>query len=276
MNCDYPDASELVGYDIMRIVSQAPGDCSTTLLPENPVQNSEYLAGQTSVSTSPVFIDSGLTNGVTYCYRVHAFDAAYNFSRSEPPPGPYACTPADTQPPATPTITLPITYSQTSCSPSWGAVTDNDPVTYTLYRCNNTPDSCAAGSFTNLTGDPSVTPCAENPATCRKDTGVSGNHFYTYCVTAKDAAAAPNESGIIGGANASINSPNCWLCDTWPVPDPPTGVRAARETELPASNFGARINFTKSTDDDEPDWVTTHITVRIPPATWRRVARNAH
>lgn len=81
-SCDYPDNLQLSGYKVMRSTSSAvpsPGEAVPVL--------------SLGTSSNPTAIDTGLTNGITYYYRVYGINGACLFSRAEPVPAAVACTP---------------------------------------------------------------------------------------------------------------------------------------------------------------------------------------
>ncbi len=131
---------------------------------------------QVASPTTTSFVDTGLTAGTSYSYRVRATDAAANL-------GPYSAvatattqTAADTQPPTapgTPTLTV---NSSSQIALAWTAATDNVGVTgYFVERCAGV--SCT--TFAQI---------AAPTALSYTDSSVAASTTYSYRVRATDAA----------------------------------------------------------------------------------------
>jgi len=140
--------------------------------------------------TTPRYVDSGLTSGVTYRYAVTAFDAAGNESaRSLVVPATTVLSTDLTPPSAPPALTATATDS-TTVKLTWAASTDNVAVTkYNLRRDGNpTPIATLTGlTFTDRLLTPGAT--------------------YTYVVSAVDRVG--NESDMSAPASATPLRTRC-------------------------------------------------------------------
>ncbi|MFC1474835.1 dockerin type I domain-containing protein [bacterium] len=259
-DCDFPSPDRVVGYYIMR--AESPGsDCTGVTVDTNPVTDSMgHLVGtEPHGPGTPSFTDSGLTNGTTYCYRVHAFDFANIFSREEPPPDPVPCTPQDTLAPDPPDIDeADLAESDLVCTIAWHAVSDPNDVTYNVYRCTGDTDTCTSeNDFT----DEVLSGSTELQVVDVTDDMVE----YTYCVTATDAAS--NESAKVTGASAA-GSVNCVQCLAV-TPPPPLPVVYAQTvggcggggveiwwTDSPGDGGGGSYNIYSCTDNITVDPAT--------------------
>ncbi|MDH5545078.1 MAG: chitobiase/beta-hexosaminidase C-terminal domain-containing protein [Gammaproteobacteria bacterium] len=95
------------------------------------VYRDDVLLGATPY---PVFVDSGLTSGVQYCYVVEAVDGAGNRSEKSAEACVTAQNDNDTQAPA-PISQLSVTsHTSSSLSLQWTASPSNDVRAYTIYR----------------------------------------------------------------------------------------------------------------------------------------------
>jgi len=233
--CDYPTPGELVGYKIMRAPA-INGGCAQLPNPNGAIPIRTVSAGgETS------YTDSGahLTNGVAYCYRVYAYNMFDKFSRWTPAPatsGPVVCVPQDITPPEKPRMNTPLEFDVFSCSPAWSAVSDKNPVTYDVHRCEGDLATCnSAAKFSKINSSPLT-------VLNYMDESVTSDAQYVYCVTAKDPSG--NQSAVYGAQNA----PNCGYCDG-PGEKclPPVAVEGF---EIPPTYYGARAGWTNSADDD--------------------------
>ena len=236
-DCNFPATSELMGYYVMR--SEAIGGSCLNI----PVPSPSYgtPAGFAPISYDPAFTDDGLTNGMQYCYRVHAYNAYNYFSRNEPVPSPVSCIPGDIQPPDKPEIVVPVAFTNSTCTPEWSEVEDDDTVTYNVYRCEGTEAQCNDSSkFLHLGSEQQLYSCEDTTDTQCEDWALSPDTQYVYCITAKDAI--PNESDIYD----SKDTINCAPCMATSKCVPPTGVIAG---EKGPNYYGFDVYWTKSSSD---------------------------
>jgi len=234
-NCDYPEPHELVGYKIMRAPA-VQGDCAQTPDPGSGTPIKIVSAGgETS------YTDSGalLENGIAYCYRVYAYNMYDRYSRETPAPasaGPVVCVPPeDPIPPAKPVMTQPVAFDMFSCSPAWSEVSDKNPVTYDVHRCEGNLATCdSAAKFSKINASPMT-------ALNYIDESVTTNTEYVYCATAMDPIG--NASSVYTASDIS----NCGYCLPSDKCLPPTAVEAF---ETAPTYYGARAGWTNSADDD--------------------------
>ena len=119
--------------------------------------------------TGTSYIDSGLTPGTTYQYRVRAFDAAGNLSAYTAPLSVVTLTGGDTTPPTAPTNLQLVSKTSVTVTISWTASTDNVGVVgYQVLRGGSPIGTVAGTGFT----DQNLTPGTQ----------------YVYTVRAYDAA----------------------------------------------------------------------------------------
>ncbi|WP_051277284.1 Ig-like domain-containing protein [Marmoricola sp. URHB0036] len=160
---------------------------------------------------SDTLVEDGLDDGVTYYYRVIAYDAAANTST---PSDPVAVTTPDVTAPTTP-VNLKAVSAPTSVALTWSAATDNVGVAnYVVYR-DGLPQATLNGTTTSWT-----------------DTAPVGTTLHRYRVMARDAAG--NASGL---SNEVARS----LADTTP-PTAPTRLTGS------LSGGTVRLTWTASTD----------------------------
>ncbi len=126
----------------------------------------------TATTTSPDYLDTGLTDGTTYSYRITAVDQSGSESLESPPSSVVSATPRFTTPPAAPE-NLVATAGNEQNTLSWSANTDPRFDYYAIYREN--PE----GSWPS-------TPLTTTKSTEYTDTEVIGGTQYTYRVTAVD------------------------------------------------------------------------------------------
>lgn len=140
-------------------------DAGVTVTPSNPIV------------TGTMSADSGLSQGVQYCYTVTAYDAAGNASTAS---ASKCATIADSTAPTTPTNVTATATSTSAITVSWTASTDNVGVTgYDVYRGTTKVGSSVTGiSF--------------------GDSGLSAGTKYCYTVQARDAA------GNVSAASSSM------------------------------------------------------------------------
>jgi fibronectin type 3 domain-containing protein len=141
----------------------------------------------TAESTSPVFTDTGLTDGTTYAYRVTAIDHAGSEYVESGTSAVVTATPRDITPPADPTG-LTATGGNEQNALVWTANTEPDLDHYAVYRQN--PD-----------GTWPTAPVATTTTTAYTDTQVLGGTEYTYRITALDHNG--NESASSAQASAT-------------------------------------------------------------------------
>src|SRR5262249_31069129 len=131
---------------------------------------------QIAAPSTTSFIDTGLTPGTTYLYRVRATDAAGNLS-GYAGPATTTTTAPDTQNPSAPTALGATAASGTQVNLAWTASTDNVGVTgYRIERCQGA--SCTTFAQVGTTSG----------ATTFSDTGLTSVTSYSYRVRATDAA----------------------------------------------------------------------------------------
>ncbi len=168
-------------------------------------------AGTTSYS------DTGLSTGITYTYRVAAYDAAGNASAQSSPASATTLGGADTQAPTVPSGLAASAVSASQINLTWNASTDNVGVVgYRIYR-NGSLAATASG-------------------TSYSDTGLSASTTYTYNVAAYDAA------GNASAQSSSASATTLGGADTQ-APTVPAGLAA---TAVSAS----QINLTWSASTD--------------------------
>ena len=177
-----------------------------------------YRGGVLVASPStPYHVDTGLTNGTTYTYKVAAVDGAGNVSaQSAPVTGtPVAPVVPDTTAPSAPG-SLVGTAGTGSASLSWTASTDNVGVTgYRVYRGGVLVGSPVGPSYT--------------------DTGLTNGTPYAYTVKAIDAA---------GNLSAASNQVTVTPGDTQ-APTVPTGLTLVKN----ASQHSITFSWTAATDN---------------------------
>ena len=133
------------------------------------------LVGQVE-APSTSFVDTGLTNGSSYFYKVSALDSAANES---PLSAPANATPIDNLAPATPTgfaAAAHVTTTGGEIALSWSANSEADVVKYRLYRATS-----ASGPFAAIADVSS--------GTSYTDSGLANGTTYYYEIAAVDANA---------------------------------------------------------------------------------------
>lgn len=229
-NPSNPNNGDLDKYAIMS-TKFGDGDPGTNPMVINPT-------GTANKASSPSYTHEGLTNGDTYQYYVIAYDSNKKFSL--PQASITNCTPEDITPPDKPAdVAVVLGNDNTTCDLSWSAVADDDVLSYSVHRCDDTIANCTAiGQFPATWGDGLGIPYTDITDLELSDFDVdltSGS--YTYCVTAKDPS--DNETDIIG-------TTNCAMCSTSVVElttDPPTGVSAVAYA---SPNYGVKVTYTNS------------------------------
>jgi Protein of unknown function (DUF4038)/Concanavalin A-like lectin/glucanases superfamily/Putative collagen-binding domain of a collagenase/Fibronectin type III domain len=148
-------------------------------------------AGHASAGQPASYIDTSVSAGVSYSYRVRAIDAASNLS-------PYSNVATavvgtlDTQPPSAPGSLSAASAAPGQINLSWSASTDNVAVTgYAVERC---PGS-GCSSFSQIASVTGIT---------YHDGGLSSSTTYTYRVRAFDAAS--NLSAYSNTASATTSA----------------------------------------------------------------------
>jgi chitodextrinase len=157
------------------------------------------IALTTTATTS--FAHTGLAAGITYNYRVSAYDAAGNNSAWTATPVTVTTPPApDTQAPTVPTGMTATAVSPTQINLSWTASTDNVGIAgYRVYR----------------TG---VLLATLGAVTTYQNTGLAASTTYSYTVQAVDAAGNASAQSASASANTQATG------DTTP-PSVPTGLK---------------------------------------------------
>jgi YD repeat-containing protein len=150
---------------------------------------------QIAVTASTSYPDTTLSSGVTYQYRVRAYDGAGNNSGYS---NTVAVTTPDTVAPSTPSGLAAAAPSSNSVNLTWTGSTDNIAVTgYKVYRGGTQIGTASATNYTDNT--------------------VVGSTAYNYTVAAYDAA---------GNTSATSNTAPVTTPDTIP-PGVPTGLSAS-------------------------------------------------
>jgi YD repeat-containing protein len=149
---------------------------------------------QIAVNSDASYQDVALSAGVTYRYRVRAYDGAGNDSGYS---NTATATTTDTVAPSAPTGLAATAPTSSSVNLTWTASTDNVAVTgYKVYRGGTQIGTTSATSYT--------------------DNSVAGSTAYTYWVSAYDAA---------GNDSAQSNASTVTTPDTL-APSVPTGLSA--------------------------------------------------
>lgn len=152
-----------------------------------------------STGTATTFSDITAQPATTYTYTVVAFDAAGNVS--QPSNTATVTTPADTQPPSTPTGLTGAASIGTRVDLTWNPATDDTGVAgYTVYR---------NGSVIATTTGPN--------ATAYSDTTVSPSTTYSYAVDAFDTAG--NHSPQSAAVNVTTPATTTHTITLTPVAD---------------------------------------------------------
>jgi chitodextrinase len=170
-------------------------------------------------TTGTSFQHTGLTAGVTYNYRVSAYDASGNGSAWTATPVAVTIPVPDTTPPTVPTGLTATAVSPTQINLSWIASTDNVGVTGYYVYLNDVA-------------------LARTTGTSFQHTGLSAGVTYNYRVSAYDAA---------GNGSAWTATP---VAVTIPVPDttPPTVPTGLTGTAVSSSQIN--LSWNASTDPD--------------------------
>lgn len=196
------DSNGVYGYSVERCAGSA---CSN------------FAQFADAVSTTS-YSDVGLSSGVTYRYRVRAFDPAFNYSAYS---SVISATTLDTQAPTSPGGLTASAVSQAQINLSWSTSSDNVAVTgYAVERCQGA--GCA--NFTQV---------ATTTTTSYSSTGLAAAASYSFRIRAYDAI--PNYSGY--SATASATTP-----DTQ-APTSPVGFTASAASQ-------AQINLSWSASSD--------------------------
>ena len=198
-------------------------------------QNEDGSWPNTPVATiaSPEYGESGLTDGMTYAYRVVAVDR--NGEESVPSAAVRA-TPADTTAPPAPEELTAQSGLEERAYMSWVADTEADFSHYAIYREN------AEGTWPD-------TPLATSTTPVFTDTGLADGATYNYRVTAVDVYG--NESAPSGAVSATPR-------DTTP-PSAPAGVAAI------AGNENVELSWAAN---PEPDLSRYKIYKQGPEGNW--------
>jgi chitodextrinase len=141
-------------------------------------RNGSRLITKTPI-TGTSYLDSGLSEGMTYTYSVVAYDAAGNLSSATPAIS--VETTFDVQPPSAPQGLTATAVSPTEIDLTWQPSTDNEEVSgYYLYRNNTKIASVASTSY--------------------NDIGLTAGTTYGYSVYAYDEAGNVSVQGPNAGA----------------------------------------------------------------------------
>jgi outer membrane protein assembly factor BamB len=144
------------------------------------------------------YIDSSVTNGLTYYYKIKAFDQTGNISDTS---NQAIGNPRDVTPPSTPQ-NLTATPGDQQVILRWSQNTESDLHKYNIYRDTSSPANTLIDS---VVGSP--------PDTFYVDMAVVNNITYYYRITAVDIVG--NESGF---SNEVVTTPpnNCLADSPWP------------------------------------------------------------
>ncbi|MCP4712898.1 MAG: hypothetical protein GY869_30085, partial [Planctomycetes bacterium] len=186
LNWDRNIEPDLHKYNIYRDTSSTP----TTLV-------------DSVVAASPpdtFFVDTGLTNGQIYYYRITAVDSAGNASGYS---NEVSETPVDETPPADPQ-NLNATAGDEQIDLDWDANSEPDLTKYRIYRDTVSPATTLVDS---VVGAP--------PVALYPDTGLINGQIYYYRITAVDNA---------GNASGYSNEVSETPVDTTPPADPQNPV----------------------------------------------------
>lgn len=175
---------------------------------------------QIATTTTPSYVNTGLTPSTTYAYSVAAYDLAGNVSALSvtvnvtTPSTP----PVDTTAPSVPAGVVAVAVSTTQINLTWSASTDNVGVAgYRVLRNGTQIATTTSATYSN--------------------TGLNPSTSYTYTVSAYDLAG--NVSAVSLPASATTLTPP----DTT-APSVPTGL-----TAVPASATVINLSWTASTDN---------------------------
>ena len=195
--------------DLSWIASTETGGSISDFLVERCLGASCTNFAQIGTSVGTSYIDTGLTTGSTYNYRVRAMDAASNVGPYSNMASATAVTP-DTQPPTAPSNPTATAASSSQINLSWTASTDNVGVTgYYIERCQGA--GCTL--FFRI---------AVSSGTTYSDTGLGASTTYEYRVRATDAAGNLSPySNIVSGTTLANGAPNFTLSAS------PSGVSVA-------------------------------------------------
>lgn len=223
-NCNNPGSENLIGYKIMReVATPVPSPYDATAI------------GTVPVSSSREFVNTGLANGTTYYYSVYGMDGSMNYSTGAGKLE-VQCKPQRTAPPDRPSG-LSMDSAATTCTSYWNEVTDQDMLTYNVYRCDGNLATCNNSSKYTSVKDG----VRKEEGLTYPDYEVTTGNTYTYCITAKteDIESAVYTAG---------NTVNCAVCVAREETAGPTQVTAAVPSG--AACGSVNIHFVKSTDDN--------------------------
>ena len=173
------------------------------LLERSPDGSSGWTQVNINAANVTTFADTGLAQGTTYYYRVHAFNLAGNSAYSS-----VASATTSVNPPAAPTALIASAASTTEIDLSWTDNSSNE----SGFNVERSPDG---STWTQ------INTTAAN-ATSYADTGLSGNTTYYYRVRATNA----------GGDSSYTSTANATTLPPAPAVPSGLGATAASSTEI--------------------------------------------
>jgi chitodextrinase len=134
---------------------------------------------QIGVTVATNFVDTGLTAGTSYNYRVRAADAVPNLGPYSNVAGATTSATLDVQAPTAPTLLNATAISVSQINLAWTAATDDVAVTqYRVERCQGA--GCGGASFAQIG-------TTLGSVVTFNDTGLAASTSYSYRVRAADA-----------------------------------------------------------------------------------------
>lgn len=233
---------------------------STSAVAATPVEGTTYIVGNTigastiaCVVATPTAscIDSGLTNGTQYYYKIFTRDNNINYSATGviPTGSPFTpAVPTDTTAPAAVSDLAVSSVSNTSVTLGWTASgDDNNSGTATTYDVRYSTSLITAGNFssaTEATGEPA--PSIAGSPESFTITGLSGATLYYFAMKISDEV--PNTSGISNVVSTT----------TTVTPDTiaPATVSDLAMTSVTASAIS--LSWTAPGDDNNSGTATTY------------------
>jgi prepilin-type N-terminal cleavage/methylation domain-containing protein len=174
------------GNQQVTLTWQAPvSDGGSTLLGYKIYRGTTYLGATTNLT----YTDSGLTNGIQYCYYVSAYNAIGDSDKA----GPACATPQSTGNPPNPPTNLSATPGLNKISLSWTAPSQPPTVSgYYIYRSNSQNYGYSKiATTTNTSYD---------------DTNLQPYKYYYY-VTAYNSSGESDKSNIASATPYGVPSP---------------------------------------------------------------------